>query len=77
MPKLITRREAHQQLWAASSNLASPGVFEDDKIYRVKLTKAVTPTDHSFPLRPDQDVLVSGKVAEEIREFISGAVIVG
>jgi hypothetical protein len=78
MARVDTRRELHRQLWASSSNLSAiPAEFDPDKIYRIKVTKAVTAPDHSFPFRPDQDVQVSGKIAEEIREFISGAVVVG
>jgi hypothetical protein len=77
-PRINKHRDAMQKLWAHTDNLpAIPEQFEADKIYHVKLTKQVTPADHSFPLRPSQDVQVTGKVAEEIREFICGAKIVG
>ena len=77
-PRVNKHRETMRKLWAHSDHLpAVPAEFEMDKIYRVKLTKAVMPSDHSFPLRPSQVVLVNGKVAQEIREFICGAKMVG
>jgi hypothetical protein len=77
-PRVNKHREAMKKLWAHSDNLpAPPEQFDADKIYHVKLTKAVMPSNHSFHLKPSQDVLVNGKVAQEIREFISGAKQVG
>lgn len=67
-------REKQAALLALSANmLPPPDVFDEDKMYRVKLTKSVIPTDHQLPLRPSQDVLVNGKVANEIREHIHSA----
>jgi hypothetical protein len=73
-PRPNKRREMLRQLWAPSNDLPVLSGFDHDKIYRVKLTQSVTPAGHSFPLRPTQDVLVSGEIAEEIKEFIAGAV---
>lgn len=72
------RREAFKTLWALSKDLSPPPKkFEKDKVYRIKITGPVTPSGHHFPFRPSQDIQVRGDVAEEIREFISGAKLIG
>lgn len=76
--KMTKRHKAFHELWAASANLPAPPIkFEPDTIYRIKLTKAVTATDHSFPFKPSQDVQVTGRIAEEIRQYICGAIALG
>lgn len=69
------RKEIHKQMWGHSFSVLPH--FDHAKTYRVRLLRAVTPVGHSFPLRPMQDVMVSGAVADEIKEHISGAVAVG
>lgn len=72
------RHEAMKLLLGPSSNLPSaPHAFDEEKVYRIKVTNPVTPAGHQFPFRPSQDIQVTGKVANEIKEFISGAAIVG
>lgn len=68
--------EAHRPLKMKSAQLPKlkdEHQFDDDKHYRVKLNKIVLPEGHTNPLRPYQEVFVSGKVANEIRDAIEGA----
>jgi hypothetical protein len=70
------RKEIHRQMWGSGS-FSVLSHFDHAKTYRVRLTKAVTPAGHSQPLRPMQDIQISGAVADEIKQFISGAALVG
>jgi hypothetical protein len=70
-------KNLRDNLLALSSNLpAPPTTFDVTKYYRIRLTQAVSvhgdaPDVHM--LRPSSDNVVSGELAQSIREFISGA----
>jgi hypothetical protein len=77
-PRVNIRSEAHKKMWAHSANFAAPpDRFDDDKIYRIKINRVVMATDHAFHFRPSQDIQVSGKIANEIKDYICGAKVVG
>lgn len=72
------RAEGFKKFWAHSAHLpAAPEQFQADKIYRIKIKSTVKASDHSFHFRPSQDIQVTGQIANEIKEYISHALLVG
>lgn len=73
-PRENHHRKKLQELWARSAGMpAPPEEFDVEKYYRVKLLRTVMPKDHTKPLRPQQEVIVRGDVANEIKEHIHSA----
>lgn len=65
---------AGSKLFAAQSAALGPvpDHFEENKMYRVQLTRTVL--DHAGnSLRPADDVVIKGSLAEELADAISGA----